>query len=296
MNKIKNSLSFVVLFFATVLITFFVGLMLIPKAERISSPDKQSKQAENRMEILRISAVGDSLTEGIGDTTHTGGYVPLLQTDLSERYPIDVVQADNHGKSGDRSDQILKRIKKNEEMQESIKKADVILLTVGGNDLMKVIQTKIFDKLSLKTFTKPRVKYQKQLEELYDEIRSLNPTAPIYQLGIYNPFYKNFSEIEEMQEIVDYWNEGSKEFVEGQKNAYFVPINDEIYNGLPDIEVTKDSGSKDKKGTSQSSQDLINNLISEEDSFHPNNLGYQIIANAFRAKMESTKKEWLHNK
>lgn len=122
MKKIKNSVSFFGLFFVAVLVTFVVGSMIIPKAEKINSPEKQTKQNVKRMDILRISAVGDSLTEGIGDTTHTGGYVPLLQTDLSERYPIDVVQADNHGKSGDRSDQILKRIKKNEEMQESIKK------------------------------------------------------------------------------------------------------------------------------------------------------------------------------
>ena len=85
-----------------------------------------------------------------------------------------------------------------------------------------------------------------------------------------------------MQEIVDFWNEGSREFVEGQENAYFVPINDEIYNGLPDpVEVTDSTAEVATK-------DLINDLISEEDSFHPNNLGYQIISNAFRAKMEST--------
>ena len=123
---------------------------------------------------------------------------------------------------------------------------------------------------------------------MYTEIRVLNPNAPIYQLGIYNPFYKSFSEIEEMQEIVDYWNEGSKEFVDAQENAFFVPINDEIYNGLPELG-TSTSGTTD----SSLSKNALNDLISEEDSFHPNNLGYQIIANAFRAKMESTKKIWL---
>ena len=242
------------------------------------------------MDMLRISAVGDSLTEGVGDTTHTGGYVPLIQTGLSESYPIDVVQADNFGKSGDRSDQILKRIKKNEEMQTSIRNADVILVTVGGNDLMKVIQSRIFSKLSLKKFVKPREKYQKQLEKMYEEIRLLNPEAPIYQLGIYNPFYKSFSEIEEMQEIVDYWNEGSKEFVDQLDNAYFVPINDEIYNGLPDMNSTLSTSDSTEV---KMDKNVINDLISQEDSYHPNNLGYQIIANAFQSKMESTKKVWI---
>lgn len=59
---------------------------------------------------------------------------------------------------------------------------------------------------------------------MYTEIRVLNPNAPIYQLGIYNPFYKSFSEIEEMQEIVDYWNEGSKEFVDAQENAFLFQL------------------------------------------------------------------------
>lgn len=288
MNKIKELLTFTGLFFGLVVITFFIGTFIVPKADPIEQTSDTAKKEEKRMEILRLSAVGDSLTEGIGDTTHTGGYVPLLQTDLSEHYPIDVVQAENFGKSGDRSDQILKRIKKNEDMQNSIRKADVILVTVGGNDLMKVIQSQIFNKLSIKKFVKPREKYQKELEKMYTEIRVLNPNAPIYQLGIYNPFYKSFSEIEEMQEIVDYWNEGSKEFVDAQENAFFVPINDEIYNGLPELG-TSTSGTTD----SSISKNALNDLISEEDSFHPNNLGYQIIANAFRAKMESTKNIWL---
>ncbi len=287
MKTIKKMLPFIGWFFLLTLVTFAISSMLIPEAEKIKKTTTDTKE-EVKMDILRVSAVGDSLTEGIGDTTHTGGYVPLLQTDLSENYPIDVVQAENFGKSGDRSDQILKRIKKDEEMQNSIRKADVILVTVGGNDLMKVIQSKIFNKLTLKTFVKPREKYQKELEKMYQEIRQLNPDAPIYQLGIYNPFYKSFSEIKEMQEIVDYWNEGSKEFIDGLDNAYFVPINDEIYNGLPEVPTTSSSD------TTNNSKDVtINDLISEEDSFHPNNLGYQIIANAFRAKMDSTKDAWL---
>ncbi|MEG2708637.1 MAG: SGNH/GDSL hydrolase family protein [Vagococcus sp.] len=287
MKTIKKMLPFIGWFFLLTLVTFAISSMLIPEAEKIKKTTTDTKE-EIKMDILRVSAVGDSLTEGIGDTTHTGGYVPLLQTDLSENYPIDVVQAENFGKSGDRSDQILKRIKKDEEMQNSIRKADVILVTVGGNDLMKVIQSKIFNKLTLKTFVKPREKYQKELEKMYQEIRQLNPDAPIYQLGIYNPFYKSFSEIKEMQEIVDYWNEGSKEFIDGLDNAYFVPINDEIYNGLPDVPTTSSSDA-----TNNSKDVTINDLISEEDSFHPNNLGYQIIANAFRAKMDSTKDAWL---
>lgn len=291
MKIIKKNIPFFVLFLVALIATFTLSSMALPKADKIRQQTETSSNKETKMEILRLSAIGDSLTEGVGDTTNTGGYVPLLQTDLGEQFPIEVVQAENFGKSGDRSDQILKRLKKDEAMQESVKKADVITMTVGGNDLMKAIQSKMFNKPSLKSFARPQKKYQKQLEQLYEEIRSLNPSAPIYQLGIYNPFYKNFSEIKEMQEIVDFWDKGSKDFVDGQDNAYFVPINDEIYNGLPDHEIKIESGNNKKKTPSKA--DVINDLISEDDSFHPNNLGYQIISNAFKSKMEATKKEWL---
>lgn len=291
MKIIKKNIPFFVLFLVILIVTFTLSSMALPKADKIRQQTETSSNKETKMEILRLSAIGDSLTEGVGDTTNTGGYVPLLQTDLGEQFPIEVVQAENFGKSGDRSDQILKRLKKDEAMQESVKKADVITMTVGGNDLMKAIQSKMFNKLSLKSFARPQKKYQKQLEQLYAEIRSLNPSAPIYQLGIYNPFYKNFSEIKEMQEIVDFWDKGSKDFVDKQDNAYFVPINDEIYNGLPDHDIKIESGSSKKKTPSK--EDVINDLISEDDSFHPNNLGYQIISNAFKSKMEATKKEWL---
>ncbi|MEG2254844.1 MAG: hypothetical protein RSC33_05915 [Vagococcus sp.] len=120
MKTIKKMLPFIGWFFLLTLVTFAISSMLIPEAEKIKKTTTDTKE-EIKMDILRVSAVGDSLTEGIGDTTHTGGYVPLLQTDLSENYPIDVVQAENFGKSGDRSDQILKRIKKDEEMQNSIR-------------------------------------------------------------------------------------------------------------------------------------------------------------------------------
>lgn len=292
MKIIKKNIPFFVLFLIALVVTFTLSSMALPKAGKIRRQTETSSNKEIKLEILRLSAIGDSLTEGVGDTTNTGGYVPLLQTDLGEQFPIEVVQAENFGKSGDRSDQILKQLKKDDAMRESVKKANVITMTVGGNDLMKAIQSKIFNKLSLKTFTRPQKKYQKQLEQLYDEIRSLNPSAPIYQLGIYNPFYKNFSDIKEMQEIVDFWDKGSKDFVEEQDNAYFVPINDEIYNGLPDHEIKIDPGTNSKKKIALK-EEVINDLISEDDSFHPNNLGYQIISNAFKSKMEATKKEWL---
>lgn len=200
------------------------------------------------------------------------------------------VQTDNFGKNGDRSDKILKRIKEKPEIQKGLASADVITLTVGGNDLMKVISSNIFD-LKVSSFNRPQKAYQRRVRRLLEEIREYNEKAPIYVLGIYNPFYLNFSEITEMQEIVDNWNQATEEMVQEQKRAYFIPINDLLYKGRGD-EVGVTGGDSETTGSSASKEDL-NNLLYEEDRFHPNNLGYQIMAGAVRNEMVKTEKEWI---
>ncbi|HPJ00169.1 MAG TPA: GDSL-type esterase/lipase family protein, partial [Enterococcus sp.] len=168
---------------------------------------------------------------------------------------------------------------------------DIITLTVGGNDLMKVIQNNIFG-LSMKTFEKPLKKYQTQLTELLTELRNLNPHAPIYVVGVYNPFYVNFPEITDMQTIVDNWNEGTKEIVEENENVYFIPINDLIASGLgePAITVqTEDSSTE----TGNDLNIVKNNVLYDKDKFHPNNIGYQLMAKAVKDELISTKNEWL---
>ncbi len=119
------------------------------------------------------------------------------------------VETENYGVNGERSDQILKRVKTKEEIRNNIKTADFITLTVGGNDLMKVIQNNLF-RLTVNSFKKPLKNYQENVTELLEEFRSLNKTAPIYILGIYNPFYLNFPEITDMQTIVNNWNKGTE--------------------------------------------------------------------------------------
>ena len=42
--------------------------------------------------------------------------------------------------------------------------------------------------MSVDSFTKPMADYQERLVEMFEQIRQLNETAPIYVLGIYNPF------------------------------------------------------------------------------------------------------------
>lgn len=273
----------------TIIGVFLLLIVAVPKAKPIlGTGAKQTVKSETK-EVIRYTAIGDSLTEGIGDLTNSGGFVPLVANDLQEQYHLNGVQTDNFGKNGDRSDQILKRIKKNEDIQKGLAAADLITLTVGGNDLMKVIKGDVF-RLTKDSFKKPLKSYQKEVEKLLTEIRKYNEEAPIYVLGIYNPFYLYFPDITEMQEIVDTWNDGTKEVVTAEKNAYFIPINDLLYKGAGDqVGIV----SSEETTTSSSEHDIKNNALYEEDHFHPNNLGYQIMASAVREEMVKTQDKWL---
>ncbi|GED47937.1 lipase [Carnobacterium maltaromaticum] len=295
MKRIRSFLG-IILFLGVVALIVFQVMMFISKDNSkttiIENKGKESSSEQIKTKELNLVAIGDSLTEGIGDSTGRGGYVPLVAELLESKDEIETVSASNYGISGNRSDQILKRIKKDEKLQNDVKKADVIVLTVGGNDLMKVVRSTLL-KVKEDSFIKPQKEYKERIEETFKELRSLNSDAPIYVFGIYNPFYLYFSEITEMQDIVDSWNETTQSVVEEEQKAHFIPINDILYKGgnqpelSEDQKDTIDSSVNDKKESK-----VFNDLLFEEDNFHPNDSGYELMAQSLFDEMMASRKEW----
>ena len=270
------------------LMTFLVLQISIPKASPRLEVTKVEKPKQALKEQIRLTALGDSLTEGVGDDTKKGGFVPLVADQLQEKFSLATVEIENYGVAGERSDQILKRLQKDSTLQADIKQADILTLTVGGNDLMKVIQSNFLG-LSKKSFKKPLVKYQEHLTDLLANMRELNAQAPIYVVGIYNPFYINFPEITEMQEVVDDWNRGTQDVVEAQNKMYFVPINEVISKGMGSEQASTESSTSESHGL----EIVKNNLLYDGDKFHPNYLGYQLMAKEISQKISATKDVWL---
>ncbi|MFQ7236194.1 MAG: GDSL-type esterase/lipase family protein, partial [Enterococcus hulanensis] len=128
-------------------------------------------------------------------------------------------------------------------------------------------------------------KYGTQVSDILAEMRELNPKAPIYVVGIYNPYYLNFPDIKAMQTVVDNWNDETESLTKETANCFFVPVNDLLYKGI----ATKDT----EETTESSSSEVKNNALYDEDNFHPNNLGYQLMATAIREKIVDTKDLWL---
>ncbi|MFC2948984.1 SGNH/GDSL hydrolase family protein [Virgibacillus sediminis] len=194
-----------------------------------------------------ITAVGDSLTQGVGAYHEEGGYVGILDRAVNDRLPL--VKFDNHGKRGNRSDQLLKRLEK-PEITESIAQSDMVLITIGANDIMKVAKEN-FTNLQMENFNQELRRYEDRLESIIETIQEINPETEVFLIGFYNPFEAYFQNVKELEMIVQNWNTTGKEVVEEEGGTY-----------IPIADLFKDTDVH----------------LFAEDNFHPNDLGYQRIA------------------
>ncbi|MGG1674683.1 SGNH/GDSL hydrolase family protein [Neobacillus sp. NRS-1170] len=199
---------------------------------------------------LTVLSAGDSLTQGVGDSTNQGGYLPYLDTLLEKDKGIQQVDFYNYGVKGNRTTQLLKRLQ-SQEMKSVLQKADVVVITIGGNDIMKVVRDNLSN-LQLSVFDKEKETYRKHLTQIFETIVHENPNASIVLVGLYNPFSKWFPDIEEMDTIVSDWNNAGRTVIANYPNAYFVPIEDVFLNADENLLYT--------------------------DNFHPNDKGYELIA------------------
>src|SRR5699024_3332607 len=129
-----------------------------------------------------IVAIGDSLTQGVGDETEQGGYVGILDELLNQEEST--ISFTNLGRRGNRSDQLLERLEEEEEVEIELQNADLIFITIGANDLMKVVRENFMD-LKLQDFVEERTNYAKRLQRIFNEVRMINPDAHIYLIGFY---------------------------------------------------------------------------------------------------------------
>ncbi|GAJ25533.1 lipase/acylhydrolase [Liquorilactobacillus sucicola DSM 21376 = JCM 15457] len=307
MLYLKKTLTIVAVF-AILTCFFYVGLNKLASKSLPHSDVGTTKktQTDKKLEQPKVNlvALGDSLTQGVGDTTQNGGYVYLIKQVLEKRLDAAVVTR-NYGKAGDRSDQILKRLQQQEKMQQDLKKANVITMTVGGNDLMQTLQ-KNFNSLSanqLAEFMPTAQKtYARKLDELLRTVRSYNPNAPIFLYTVYNPFYVYFPALTQLQQYTTQWNTVVRQKAAEDKNIYIVNVERRLSEGqyydhgsnLKKTTVTDyNELSGDKLAKVLNNQKEKNAYLSPNDHFHPNLKGYKFMAAKLYQVMIEHKKTWL---
>lgn len=223
-----------------------VNDVLNPKASSLIKKTDVVAKEKKKKGTLQVVSLGDSLTRGVGDKEGIG-YIGRMKEDLQKDYKQKVALT-NLAVSGAKMPDLLKQIESNG-AQYSIKQADVIVLTIGGNDLFPGWES--LGKIDLETYRPDTETFQNEAKKIIDEIRKLNTDSPIFWLGLYNPF-EDVEDLKGSSNIVVDWNASLEKLALNDKNVYITPTFDLFQNRGKDL--------------------LYSN------HFHPNEVGYTYMA------------------
>ncbi|PEL12075.1 GDSL-type esterase/lipase family protein [Bacillus sp. AFS017336] len=228
------------------------------KGKLIASNNTQKKKDDDNVhksDQLKIVALGDSLTRGVGDDEGTG-YVGRLKNDLQKEYKQST-SISNLAVSGAKTSDLLHDLKK-KNIQETLSTANIVVLSIGSNDLFPGANQ--MNEQFLKTYRPDEKTFQNNLNSIFKIIHQQNPNASIYAFGYYNPFH-NVQGLDASSSFVYRWNNLLELATLQVKNAYVIPTFDLFYN--------------------EEDQYLYT------DHFHPNKDGYIEMANRLTSKIGS---------
>lgn len=197
-------------------------------------------------------ALGDSITAGYGVASPFS--FPNVYADFLRRHNPDLCIL-NLGVNGLTTSGLLNLLKTNRSLRHSISQAFLITLTIGSNDLLRLIG---HPNQPIKTFQLPIIQgnMSKKLMQIGHEIRLLNPMATVKVATLYNPLpagpYAHY--YAQVQGIID--NANAMIIMWARRYGFVV--------------VNLDREIKGKES-----------LFIGQDHAHPNAAGYQIIAKAF---------------
>jgi lysophospholipase L1-like esterase len=232
--------------------------MLWPRGEAYTGEPETPAPAETNSlagsKEIRITAIGDSLTKGTGDATGDG-YVKQVVAMLKEKYPVPVKLNNNLALNGLRADQLVQLLKNDKGYRYSLSQANLILFTIGGNDLFQIASgesaSESSGELNLAKLKAELPLGIERLKLVLQQINEINPNAQVVYTGLYNPFY-DVKDLREGSLEVQEWNEQAYALIHSYPNMTLVPTFDLF-------------------------ERTLSRYISS-DHFHPNHDGYTQIA------------------
>lgn len=218
--------------------------VLVPKTTNVILQPAIDTDLESSNEDFEILAIGDSLTKGTGDQT-SFGYTRHVE-EAMEQFIEEPVKLINFARNGYRTSQLLEDITSQQGIIAAVQQSNLILLTIGGNDLFS-----IGSEVDIDAARKKMPLAIEQVDLILSQLVHLNPDAMILYVGLYNPFL-DLENANESSLFIQEWNQEIFKIVNRYPKMTLIPTYDLFeYNGL-----------------SYLSSDL----------YHPNQAGYQRIA------------------
>ena len=199
-----------------------------------------------KLKDVRYVGLGDSLTVGVGDETNSQGYVGRFKQEIETWQGVKSVKVIDTAKRGRTTQQLIAQLKSGD-IDDELHRANIITLTIGGNDLMKIVRANITD-LKKEVFDAERPDFQMRYATIMKMIRERNPNAPIILIGVYNPLSIFTKQKSDMNTIMQEWNSDIRGYADGDAHALYVNVEDLFESN--------------------------DNLVYHTDFFHPNAKGY----------------------
>lgn len=225
-------------------------------------------------------ALGDSLSAGVGATDPTAtAFVPLVHESLGPGYELL-----NLGHSGDTSQKLLDHGHLEQAVNEITRRhsdsdpnndVKLVTLEIGGNDLLALnislvvsgtcpdLQAALQKRECREPLSQAVQRFEPNLSTILARLREADPQVPIVLMTLYNPASGRLSILSQLAELV----------LEGQSNTPFP-------EGINDIIRTE---GQEEGVILVDLYPLFEGKASElisQDSIHPNDEGYRVMAEA----------------
>jgi lysophospholipase L1-like esterase len=165
---------------------------------------------------MRILLIGDSITLGVGDESHLG-----IDGNIGKMMQCDIK---NMSINGCTTTQLMDVIS-DKNNQNIIQNTQVIIVSVGGNDLLH--QLVPFDMRKIMLFANKKQEMVNNFEKSINTLIEINPSAQILLLGIYNPMGKENGIVYNLSDIlVGYWNNIIQNYIARNHTCRYIPIHD----------------------------------------------------------------------
>ena len=203
-----------------------------------------TKQEIDLEDTLDILIIGDSIGFGVGDDPSMG--IGKRYTELINQEQPTATQVSNISIPGYLSGDLVTLIGRPESAS-FISAADMIIISIGGNDLNRVASQ---NTLSLDVMYQQTLEtYKENLQLIIKEIRKLNPKAQLALIGLYNP---QEEEKPQNTRLLLEWNYETRCIVNLDSKMAYIPTYEQFEYHL--------------------------DAYLAEDNFHPSSEGYQVIA------------------